>query len=471
MASFITKLPLRRLAKKVAAEAIPFQSGIGPVTEVEPTSVMMGTYYLIMLMFVAGIIIASVANTDIVVVGTGQLTTDTPPIQLQPVDRAIIREMKVKAGDLVTQSQVLATFDPTFARADLAALRVQQQALMAQIRRLESEANSTEFLLGADANDDERLQDTLLRQRRSQYKSRVQQFDEEIQALQASIRTTEDNRAHQAKLMQITRDVEGKRRDLAKSGTGTNLQYQDSQTSSIRAEQEFRASVNRLAELQHNLQSKKAERQTYVDDWMRQVLDNLVATRTELAKVDESVTKAKRITDFEALTSPVDGVVLDVAKRSAGSVLQGAELLITIVPSDAIFIAEIQIPSKDIGHVKIGDRVVVKIDAFPYQRHGSLEGKLRFISQESFNSNETVSSKEAAASLMGGGGKEKSLGAGAVHTGRVELLSTKLYNLPEGIRLIRGMTLNAEIKVGSRTIASYILNPITRSFSESLREP
>ncbi|MEO5364437.1 MAG: HlyD family efflux transporter periplasmic adaptor subunit, partial [Magnetococcus sp. DMHC-8] len=152
--------------------------------------------------------------------------------------------------------------------------------------------------------------------------------------------------------------------------------------------------------------------------------------------------------------------------RSAGAVLASAELLITIVPSDAVFIAEIMIPSRDIGYVKIGDKVVIKVDAFPYQRHGSLEGRLRFISQESFGGGETPNSKENAAS-----GKEKSSGAGAMHTGRVELLSTKLYNLPEGVRLIRGMTLNAEIKVGSRSIAAYILNPITRSFSESLREP
>ncbi|MBF0584354.1 MAG: HlyD family type I secretion periplasmic adaptor subunit [Magnetococcales bacterium] len=466
MAFSIIKLPLKRLAKKkVTNDAIPFQAGIGVVTEVEPPAIMMGTYYLILAMFVAMVVIASVADTDIVVTGSGQLTTDATPIQLQAVDRSIIREMKVKAGDLVQKGQVLATFDPTFARADLAALLVQQQALLAQIRRLESEANDTEFVADAQANADERLQAALLHQRRSQYQSRLRMFDEEIQGFQANIRTTEENRTHLAKLMEINRDVEGKRRDLAKSGTGTNLQYQDSQSSRIRAEQDYRLAVNHLVELQHNLLSKKAERQTFIDDWARQVLDNLVVARTELAKVDESVTKAKRITDFEALTAPVDGVVLSVAKRSAGAVLQGAELLITIVPSDAVFVAEVMIPSRDIGYIKVGDKVVIKIDAFPYQRHGSLEGRLRYVSQESFGGGESPNSKEEG----GGSGKEK--GVGAVHTGRIELLSTKLYNLPEGIRLIRGMTLNAEIKVGSRSIASYILNPITRSFSESLREP
>lgn len=469
MASFITKLPLKRfLKKKVTEDAIPFQSGVGPVIEVEPPLVMMGTYYLIMAMFAAVVVIASVADTDIVVSGSGQLTTNSPPIQLQTIDRAIIREIKVKAGAVVTKGQVLVTFDPTFARADLASLLVQQQALLAQIRRLESEANETEFVADATSNPDEKLQAALLHQRRSQYMSRLRMFDEEIQGLQANIRTTEGARRHQEKLVEISRDVEGKRRELAKSGSGTNLQYQDSQSNNIRAEQDFRLSVNRLVELQHSLLSKKAERQTYIDDWARQVLDNLVVARTDLAKVDEAVTKARRITDFEALIAPVDGVVLSVAKRSVGAVLQGAELLLTLVPSDAVFIAEIQIPSREIGYVKLGDPVVIKIDAFPYQRHGMLEGRLRFVSHETFAGSESPNSKEEAGS---GDPDRKSMPVGAVHTGIVELLSTKLYNLPEGIRLIRGMTLNAEIKVGSRSIASYILNPITRSFSESLREP
>ena len=465
MASFLSKLSLKRVPKKVATDAIPFQSGIGSVTSIDPPIIMMGTYYLIMLLLISAIIIAALADTDIVVVGTGQLTTDAPPIQLQPVDRAIIRQMKVRAGDLVKKGQVLATFDPTFARADLASLRVQQQALLAQIHRLESEAYKTEFVIDDKANDDEKLQFALLRQRSSQYTSRVQVYNEEIKGLQASIRTTEDNRVLQEKLMKITRNVESKRRVLAKSGAGTNLQYQDSRSNSIRAEQEFRASVNRLAELQHALQSKTAERQNYIDDWMRQVLDNLVTVRTELARVDEAVTKAKWVADFEVLTAPTDGTVLGVAKRTAGAVLQGAELLITIVPSDASFIAEIMLPSRDIGFIKVGDRVVIKVDAFPSRRHGSLEGVLRFISQESFNSGETANSKEDNPLIP----KDKP--ASAMHTARVELLSTKLYNLPEGVHLVRGMTLNAEVKIGSRSIASYVLNPITRSFTESLREP
>lgn len=454
------------VSTEVVKEAIPFQDGIGSVLEDRPARFMMATYYLIMALFVVLVIISFVAETDSVVVGAGRLATVTPPIQLQPVDRAIIRELKVMAGDTVEKGQILATFDPTFARSDLEALLAQQQSLEAHVKRLESEWNGTPFTVTDASNPDEKLQHALLLQRRASYQSRLLAFDESIQGLEASIQTIDDNRAPLKALLKISRDVESKRRRLADSGSGTTLEYQESQVTSIRTERELQEANNRLIELQHTLLSKRADRQGFIDDWLREVMDQLVVVRTELAKVNESVVKAKRINDFEALTAPSDGVVLSVADRTSGAVLPGAEVLITILPFDATLVAEVMIPSSDIGFIQPGDEVVIKIDAFPYRTHGMLQGHLAFVSQESYQSS---GGANGAGGGDASGGKGQS--AGAFHVGRVELLDIKLKNLPEGSHLIRGMTLSAEIKVGVRTIASYILFPITRSFTESMREP
>ena len=76
------------------------------------------------------------------------------------------------------------------------------------------------------------------------------------------------------------------------------------------------------------------------------------------------------------LTSPVDGVVLDVAKRSVGSVIREAEPFITIVQSDSELVGDIMINSSDIGYTHAGEEVVVKVDRLPgYQIHGMLKGK------------------------------------------------------------------------------------------------
>src|SRR5262249_1284702 len=161
------------------------------------------------------------------------------------------------------------------------------------------------------------------------------------------------------------------------------------------------------------------------------------------------------------VTAPADGVVLDIAKRSVGSVLREAEPLITLVPSNATLIAEIKVNSGDVGYTKPGDAVIVKVDAFPYQRHGLLEGRLRSVSEESF----TPGSQEGVAPPSGRAANS------AFHRGEVDLTKTTLEHVPEDAHLIPGRTLPAEIKVGSRSILSFFLYPITRGLDQSMREP
>jgi HlyD family secretion protein len=244
---------------------------------------------------------------------------------------------------------------------------------------------------------------------------------------------------------------------------GSKLNFLEAQAARMRIEQDLTDTVNRQSEINHDIQSKEAERQSFIDEWRHSLLDLLITTRTDVAKVSESISKASLIKDLVVVTAPEDGIVLDVIHRGVGSIVREGEPLVTVVQSSAKLVADININSSDIGYTRQGDDVIVKVDAFPYQRHGFLKGRLAAISEESFAAN--------------GGGNQGVLPApvkeesGAFHRGRVELMSTQLDEMPEGARLIPGMTLTAEIKVGRRSVLSYFLNPITRVFGESIREP
>src|SRR5262249_43804664 len=109
---------------------------------------------------------------------------------------------------------------------------------------------------------------------------------------------------------------------------------------------------------------------------------------------------------------------------------------------------------------KTGEDVVIKVDAFPYQRHGLLKGRLRSVSEQSFA---PQTAEEAAA-------PQKQTNH-AFHRGQIALTSLKLDNLPDGAHLIPGMTVTADIKVGSRSVLSYFIYPLTRGFDEVIREP
>jgi hemolysin D len=139
-----------------------------------------------------------------------------------------------------------------------------------------------------------------------------------------------------------------------------------------------------------------------------------------------------------------------VAQRSVGSVLREAEPLFTLVPIDVPIEAEVSIDARDIGLVRADAPARIKLDAYPFQKHGTLEGTVRTITEDSFTEKES---------------------AQAFYRARVTLTSTTLRSVQDSYRLIPGMTVSAEIKSGERSVLSYFLYPLIRGLDESIREP
>jgi hemolysin D len=417
--------------------------------------------HIVASLFVVLVIVSSIVSVDVVIAASGRLIADAPTIVVQPMHLSIIREMRVKSGDVVHKGDVLASLDPTFTQADKLELTVQQNALRAQINRLEAELSDAPLHLDGSAPDSV-LQMTLYNQRRSQYTSRLRAFEEDIQRFESAILSTEQNRSSLQRQADIAKEVEGMRGKLFHLKVGTKLNYLDAQVGRMRTERDYEDTTNHLNELRHNLVSTQAERQVFIDEWRRNLLEELIKARKDASSVAEALVKAVRMDDLVVLTAPEDGIVLDVAKRSVGSVMQGAEPLVTLVPTTAALIAEVMIGSADVGYTKLGDDVAIKVDAFPYQRHGLLHGWLRSIGEDSFSPYGAIALASSGSSSGGGG---------VYHRSQVVLMNTKLRALPDGTHLIPGMTLTAEIKVGSRSVISYFLYPVLRGFSESIREP
>lgn len=441
-------------------EALAFLDPVDQITEARAPRFMRSTLYIIVGMLISIIVVASIVKIDLVVAGRGTLTTEHAPMVLQPFDRAIIRDVQVHPGDTVRKGQVLATLDSTFAQADLAALTTQQRGVKARIERIEAELSDRPFEPGPGATAEELLQATLYHEHINQFKSRINALDEELGSLAAGLRTVEDDHASLERELEVARELEGMRGQLLASQNGSKLSYLESRTLRMRAERDSQDAANRLKELQHSMQSKKAERQAFIDEGRRDLTESLVTARTEAAQIDQGMNKASLVNNLVVVTAPDDGVVLEVARRSVGSIIEPGTALVTIAPSASRLVADITINSGDIGYIHAGEDVVVKVDAFPYQRHGYLDGKLLFVSEESFAGG---GASEASATAGGGGG--------AMHRGRVELRDNDLKNLPAGARLIPGMTLTAEIKVGSRRAITFFIYPLLKGMGESLREP
>lgn len=425
----------------------------------QPSRLLAGGHYLIVAMFLSLVLVASLAKVDIIIMAPGRLMADTPPVVVQPVALSVIREIRVKAGDIVHKGDVLATLDPTFTQSDSGTLTTQSDALQAEIRRLDAELSNTPYLV-TDNTPEEVLQYNLYQQRQSQYTARLRVFDEDLQRYQGDIKAAEQDRLSLQNQLEVAKVVEAMRSSLYQKEVGSKLNYLDAQAGRMHAERESADMVAHLNELKHYLKSSEASRQVFNDEWHRQQLEDLSKARDEFSKISANLAKARRLSDLVVLTAPSNGIVLEIARRSVGSVLNAAEALVTIIPTDAPLIADVMISSGDVGYAKPGDEVMIKVDAFPYIKHGMLKGRLRSIGEDLSLLSEAGASATSSGQLTG-----------VFHRSQVELINSTLTGLSPSAHLFPGMSLMAEIKVGSRSVISYFLNPILRGFREAIREP
>lgn len=392
------------------------------------------------------VIVAALVRIDIVVVATGRLAADAPSVILQPMSRAVLRELLVSPGDMVAAGQVLARLDSTLTDADRAALEVERRALSARMARLQAEAAGVALQAGGA---DLALQVEVMAQRADLAAAQRDQLNAAILSLQQQITAEAEAATGLTERTAIAREIEAMRAALADRQSGSHLAALEARLVRIEADTALAQHFARLDDLGQRLMQAQAALQAFESDRKRLVTEALAEVGPRLAEVEEQLAKAARLRALADLRAPRPGVVLSVAKGGPGSLMAEGEAVVVLVPTDVPLIADIAIKSSEAGTIALGDPVTIKVDAFPWRRNGSLNGVLQDVSHGSFTPE---------------GGTQ------ALHTGRVTL-SGDLANLPPGAGLLPGMTLTAEIKTGSRTVLDYFFDPLMRGLNESLREP
>ena len=147
-----------------------------------------------------------------------------------------------------------------------------------------------------------------------------------------------------------------------------------------------------------------------------------------------------------------------------GGVVTPAQRLLLVVPDSQNLIVEAEISDRDVGFVRVGEPVEIKVETFNFTRYGLLNGHVLRISRDVVTTDDR--------GVDDGGidpSAERRLRA-PTYVARISLDASSL--MVDGVRqpLRPGMAVTAEIKTGRRTIINYLLSPIARRTNESLHE-
>jgi hemolysin D len=409
--------------------------------------------FVVAALLLTAIIWAVIGTVDRIVVAPGKIATRTPMLVMQPFTTSRVVEIAVKAGDHVVKGQVLARFDPAFAAADVSSLQQKVDSLTAQGQRLEAQLRGLPFTAGPQDGADRITQAQIFAQELNDYNASINQRDARLGQIQSQIQLDETNLPGMQQQLGMAQRVVQMYDRLARQKAAATLDIMRSQSSLIDAQTRLQNTAGDRDKLIQQRAETQQERQSFIEKWRSDHNQQLVDTRQKLSEAVETLNKANRMQDFTQMTAPVDGIVQEVADRSVGSVLREAETLVTLVPDNADLYVEASVPSRDIGYLKLGDSVRVKLESYPFQRFGTISGVLAVISPDSQPLKE---------------GDDKSQ---VIYRVQVKLDDRAAALLARSIHLKPGLVASAEIKTGGETIANYILHPIIRIGDESLREP
>jgi HlyD family secretion protein len=395
----------------------------------------------------------AVAKVDRIVVAPGKLVTTASTIVAQPLETSVARSLNARMGDIVRKGETLATLDPTFSAADADQLRGKIKSFAAQIERLESELDDRPFEPKV-VDDATRLQSTIWTRRIEQHKAKMASYNQQILGVEAGILTKKADRAALEIRLDVAKDVESMRSSLMQKEIGSKFNYLDAKSQRLQVEREMQLATNNAAELEQQLERYKAEKAAYLAEFRQKAAEELVQVRRDHDAAVTQLDKAALRNAVTVMTAPADAIVLEVAQRSVGSVMKEAEALYTLVPLDSPLEAEISVEGLDVGNVETGADVRLKLEAWPFQKHGTLSGKVRTVSDDAFTPDPKKDGQQRP-----------------YYKARVEVTATDLRDLPRSFRLIPGMAVTAEIKAGDRTVLSYFLYPLLRGLDEGIREP
>jgi HlyD family secretion protein len=437
-----------------------FQSETAEIVEAPEPIRVRAEVFVLAAFVVALMILSVVVRLDRVVTSTGgEIVTTQPTEVVQALDPSIIKTINVRDGERVKAGEVLATLDPTFATADVDALKLQIAGLDAQMARCEAELASRPYT-PPQTNDPGaarygELQQALFVQRKRQYDDQIRAYNAQIAQTQATIAKLENNRSRYADRAKLAREVEKMRATLAAAQVGSRLALLAATDQKTELLRNLESDENSLVESKHQLETTVATRNAFAQQWLAQTSQELVTARNQRDTARQQLEKALRKKDLVRLVAREDSVVLRMAKLSVGSVLKEGDPLLYLAPLNSPVEAEARISPRDVGFIRPGDPVRLKLDAFNFIEHGMVDGKIRWISEGSFTTDERNGQPTHE----------------PYYKVRVALTDTNLRNVPDSFRLIPGMTLTADVHIGTRSVLMYLVNGAVRGASEAMREP
>jgi hemolysin D len=430
----------------------PFSSAALAMQVRPPSHVVRMVTLGICAMTAIGLLFASLAKMDIVVSAQGKVIPAGKSKVIQPLEPGVVRAVHVRDGQSVHAGDVLIELDPTSTGADRDRVQREYWEAQADVLRMTAQLDSKKvFVPPADMPSDIAAnQHIILQGRNAEQRAKMASLDADMNKRRADVEAIQTNVTQLKSSLPLIAQKYQMREELAKTGHIAQTTVIDSKLELINAEKELAVQGSRLKESTANYQAAVEQRSQALAEFKARTSTELVEATKKRDAAQQEYIKANQRWSQQTLKAPIDGVVQQLSVTTVGGVVTAAQPLLTVVPENTPLEIEAQVINRDVGHLRVGQRVINKVETYDFTRYGYIEGEILWVGTDAVQDQKL----------------------GLVYPVRIKLAQTETPNEVNGRKgmVTAGMNVTADIRTDERRMIEYLLAPMLRYKQEALRE-
>lgn len=372
------------------------------------TVIILGVFTLL----IAAVIWACLSKIDVVVTSSGSVQPIGNLNVVQSYAGGVVEAINIEEGEYVQAGDVLIHLNTETLDVDEKQLQSQKKILEEQ-QKIYQKIKAGEDVSAIKVSD---------------YDAKLQPYIQAILDADTSYKNTLANLEKEKSNADLNQQI-------------GQLQLEEYQANGTEREAESQKLINQqyaLAVEQADLQINDTKTQ-----YSAQINSKISENDTQLIEIESNLEKYQLSIAYQDITAPVSGYVNSISVNTIGETVTSAQELVTIVPDDTSVEMVCYVQNMDIADVEEGMTAEIKLEAYPYNKFGTVSGTVKYISPSSFVSEQL---------------------------GSVYLVKLEIENSNEEIHVISGLSGTVEIKTDKRTVMEYFLDPIIKGFGESLKE-
>lgn len=401
---------------------------------------------------------ASLGKIDVYAVAPGKVIPEGKLQTIQPADPGIISAIHIREGQHVKAGDILVELNPIGNAAEVKSIAERKAMLLTEISRLEAEISGSGIKRIPNASDEQlKSQEILKLARDSAYEAKWSEANNDYNAKLLAHKSAVDTLTKMELVVKSTQEREEKVRPhvgivmarfnyltLLDNLTQGKTDVTNQKNTVQEAEQQVKASQSRIAQIVEGRRTSN--------------LAEIAEKKRALIALAAEEQKQSSLFSQRTLRAPANGEIQTLTVNGSGAVVAAGQAIATLVPEGSPLIVEAFVSNEDIGHIKVGQTVDVKVDTFPSQKFGTIPAVITQISVDAEEKGLTPSENVAQQK----GVNYLPTKAGLAYRVKIKLLTAGIIKEGRTFYVKAGMTVQADIKTDNRKIISFLFDPISK---------